>query len=68
MRKQEGELEDAMRKAEAGGSGGPGGDSRALAAQKVQQLVQKRSELVEMMTNIGKSLYESATAVNRNLK
>jgi hypothetical protein len=58
------ELKAAMQEADQVGEG----DSRAAAASKVQQLVNRRSEMVEMLTNALKTLYESSMTVNRNIK
>jgi hypothetical protein len=63
VRESESELDGAMQQASGGG-----GDSRTLASQKVQQLVQKRSELVEAMTNTLKSVHETSMSVTRNIK
>lgn len=62
----EGRLEAAMQEAQQ--AGGADGDSRALATSKVQQLVSKRSEMIEMLTNTLKTAHESAIGVARNLK
>jgi hypothetical protein len=74
----EGELQSAMQQADAqggggaGGSGGTGGaggsDSRSAMSQKVQQLIQKRSQMVELLTNSLKTMHDSAMAVNRNIR
>jgi hypothetical protein len=63
VRDAESDIDGAMQQAEGGSS-----DSRTLASQKVQQLVQKRSELVEAMTNALKSVHESSMSVTRNIK
>ena len=68
LKQVEGELQGAMQQAQAGGGEGQGGDSRALASSKVQQLVQKRSEMIEMLTNALKTSHESSLTVARNLK
>jgi hypothetical protein len=65
VREAEAELDAAMRQ---GDSGGGNGDSRTLASQRVQQLVSKRAELVEALTNTMKSAHESTMAVSRNFK
>jgi hypothetical protein len=67
LRQVEQELETAMKEAERAGQNGQG-DSRSAAANKVQQLVNKRSEMIEMLTNAQKALHESSMAVNRNIK
>lgn len=69
LREVEGELESAMQKNDqSGGASGSGGDSRSAAAQKVQQLVQKRSEMVELLSNSLKTLHDSTMAVDRNIR
>ena len=45
-----------------------GGDSRSAAAQRVQQLVQKRSQMVELLSNSLKTLHDNSMAVNRNIR
>ena len=64
VRDVERELDAAMQQ----GAGGAGGDSRTLVSQKVQQLAQKRSELIETLTNTLKSLHDSSMSVARNVK
>ena len=66
LREVEGELEGAMQQQDAGGAAG--GDSRSSAAQKVQQLIQKRSQMVELLSNSLKTLHDSSMAVNRNIR
>jgi hypothetical protein len=66
MQQVEGELKNAMAQQDSQGAGG--GDSRSAVAQKVQQLIQKRNEMVEMLTNSLKTLHETSMAVNRNIK
>ncbi len=63
VRSLEGELDTAMQQAD-----GAKGESSTLATQKVQQLVQKRSEAIEALTNTLKTLHDSTQAVNRNIK
>lgn len=63
VRSLEGELDTAMQQAD-----GAKGESSTLATQKVQQLVQKRSEAIEALTNTLKTLQDSTQAVNRNIK
>jgi hypothetical protein len=64
VRESESNLDSAMQQS----AGGSGGDSQTLVAQRVQQLVQKRSELIETFTNTLKTLHESSMAVDRNVK
>jgi len=66
LRDAEGELQGAMQQSDS--AGGAGGDSRSAAAQKVQQLIQKRSEMVELLTNTMKTMHDSSMAVNRNIR
>jgi hypothetical protein len=66
LRDAEGELEGAMQQSDS--AGGSGGDSRSAATQKVQQLIQKRSEMVELLTNTMKTMHDSSMAVNRNIR
>jgi hypothetical protein len=71
LKQVESELQGAMQEAQSGGGSsgsGEGGDSRALASSKVQQLVQKRSEMIEMLTNAMKTSHDTSLAVARNLK
>ena len=55
-----------MQQQESGGAAG--GDSRSAAAQRVQQLVQKRSQMVELLSNSLKTLHDNSMAVNRNIR
>lgn len=72
LKNVEGELQSAMQQSEAqgggAGAGGNGSDSRSAMSQKVQQLVQKRSQMVELLTNSLKTMHDSAMAVNRNIR
>jgi hypothetical protein len=65
LREIEQELDGAMKQADASGASG---DSRSAATQKVPQLVQKRSEMVELLSNTLKTMHDSTQAVNRNIR
>jgi hypothetical protein len=65
LRQVEAELKGAMQ--ESGAQGGDG-DSRSAVAQKVQQLAQKRSEMVELLSNTLKTMHDTTQAVNRNIR
>jgi hypothetical protein len=69
VREVEDELKKAMHYAQQVGDQSNGtGESRSSASTQVQVLVQKRAEMLQMLTDTLRTMHESAMAVNRNLK
>lgn len=67
LKEIEGQLRSAMNQSEAEGGNGDS-DSRSATSQKVQQLIQKRSQMIELLSNTLKTMHDSAMAVNRNIR
>lgn len=67
LKQIEGKLRAAMNQSEAEGGNGDS-DSRSATSQKVQQLIQKRSQMIELLSNTLKTMHDSAMAVNRNIR